>query len=143
MRRMSRRDWAIRTLQAELLSKAGDQVIAVLGLAYKQDTHSIKNSPSLALLGHLHQFRVRLFDPVVPASSAGHPRSFGAGSELEACEGADALSVMTPWKQFSGLDANRAAGCMRGRVVLDPYAVLDAKAWRTAGFNYHSLGVAA
>ena len=69
-----RRDWALRTLQAELLSKAKDPVIAVLGLAYKQDTHSIKNSPSLALLEHLKDCQVRVYDPVVPATVVSNPR---------------------------------------------------------------------
>jgi UDPglucose 6-dehydrogenase len=136
-----RRDWALRTLHRELLAKAGDPVIAVLGLAYKQDTHSTKNSPALALLAHLHPFAVRLYDPVVPAVAAAHPRSHAAHSELDACEGADALLVMTPWKQFSSLDAAEAARLMRGRIVLDPYAVLDAGAYRRAGFAYRTLGL--
>lgn len=135
-----RRHWALRTLQREVLAQADEPVLAVLGLAYKQDTHSTKNSPSLALLAHLHGFKVRLYDPVVPAEAAAHPRSHAARSELEACEGADALLVMTPWKQFSALDAGEVARRMRGRVVLDPYGVLDREACRGAGLAYHTLG---
>lgn len=138
-----RRDWALRALQAEVLSKVKDPVIAVLGLAYKQDTHSTKNSPSLALLAALHGCRVRLFDPVVPAAAAAHPQSYGARSELEACEGADALTVMTPWKQFASLDAGEVAARLRGRIVLDPYAVLDGQSFRKAGMRYLSLGAPA
>jgi len=135
-----RRDWALRRLHEHVLSKVADPALAVLGLAYKQDTHSTKNSPSLALLAHLHGFRVRLYDPVVPASEAGHPRAQGAKSELDACEGADALVVMTPWPQFSKISARDAAARLRGKLVLDPYAVLDAGAWRGAGLDYHRLG---
>jgi UDPglucose 6-dehydrogenase len=138
-----RRDWALRTLHGEVLSKAADPVLAVLGLAYKQDTHSTKNSPSLALISHLHPFRLRLYDPVVPAEEAHHPRAVGAKSELDACEGADALVVMTPWKQFSALPPKQAAERLRGKVVIDPYAVLDAAACRKAGLQYHTLGSAA
>jgi UDPglucose 6-dehydrogenase len=137
-----RRDWALRALHREVLSKVEDPVVAVLGLAYKQDTHSTKNSPSLALISHLHPFRVRLYDPVVPAAEAKHPRAHGASSELDACDGADALVVMTPWKQFAGLDAAKAAKGMRGRTVLDPYAVLDAAKVRAAGLDYRTLGKA-
>jgi UDPglucose 6-dehydrogenase len=122
-----RRDWALRTLHQEVLSKLEDPVIAVLGLAYKQDTHSTKNSPSIALLSSLKPFRVRLYDPMVPASEAPNPRSHAAKSELEACEGADVLVVMTP--------------C--GKIVLDPYAVLDAAGCRAAGLAYHTLGARA
>lgn len=138
-----RRDWALRTLYREVLSKAADPVIAVLGLAYKQDTHSIKNSPSIALLSSLLPFRVRLFDPVVPASAAPNPHRSGAASELEACDGADVLVIMTPWGQFRSLDPAAIATRLRGKIVLDPYVVLDRVACRAAGLEYHTLGVAA
>ena len=139
----NRRDWALRTLHREVLSMVDDPVITVLGLAYKQDTDSTKNSPSIALLEHLKPFRVRVFDPVVPASVAPNPRCHGAESEFEACEGADALAVMTPWSQFKNLDPHEVAKCMRDRVILDPYGVLNAEAYRDAGLSYHTLGVAA
>ena len=135
-----RRDWAFRTLERELLAKVADPVIAVLGLAYKQDTHSIKNSPSLALLEKLGQCRVRVFDPVVPAAVVSNPRCHGAGSELEACEGADALAIMTPWGQFAKLDPAAIAGKLRGKLLLDPYAVLGAGACTSAGLVYKTLG---
>lgn len=135
-----RRDWPLRVLQQELLPKVSDPVIAVLGLAYKQDTHSTKNSPSLALLDHLKACRVRVYDPVVPASAAAHPRCHGATSELEACLGADALVVMTPWPQFAKIALPEVAKQLRGKLVLDPYALLDAAACRAAGLVYMTLG---
>ena len=73
-------------------------------------------------------------------SETKHPRAQGTKSELEACEGADALVVMTPWAQFSKIDADTVAKRLRGKVVLDPYAVLDERAWRRAGLDYHRLG---
>jgi len=138
---LHRRDWALRLLHDEVLSKIDDPVIAVLGLAYKQDTHSTKNSPSIALLSALTSYRVRVFDPVVPGSVAPNPRCVGAKSELEACEGADALAVMTPWPQFARLDPRDIAGRLRGKVVFDPYGVLKGADCRAAGLAYHTLGV--
>ncbi|MDZ4799032.1 MAG: nucleotide sugar dehydrogenase [Bryobacteraceae bacterium] len=135
-----RRDWAIRTLQQELLAKVKDPVIAVLGLAYKQDTHSIKNSPSLALLEQLMSYQVRVYDPVVSASVAPNPRCHGATSGLDACLGADALAIMTPWAQFAKLVPSDIARQLRGKIVLDPYALLDATACRGAGLAYMTLG---
>jgi UDPglucose 6-dehydrogenase len=138
-----RRDWALRTLHREVLARLDEPVIAVLGLAYKQDTHSVKNSPSIALLSSLLPFRVRLFDPVVPASAAPNPHQHGATSELDACDGADVLVLMTPWGQFRQLDPAALAAKLRGKIVLDPYAILNAQACRTAGLGYHTLGSAA
>jgi UDPglucose 6-dehydrogenase len=136
-----RRDWTLQTLHGAVLSTVEDPVIAVLGLAYKQDTHSTKNSPSLALLANLVPFRVRVFDPVVSASAIPNSRCYAATSELDACEGADALAILTPWAQFGKLDPAQIARRLRGRLVLDPYAVLKAAACRAAGLEYRTLGV--
>jgi len=138
-----RRDWALRTLYREILSKVEDPVIAVLGLAYKQDTHSTKNSPSITLLEHLKPFRVRVFDPIVATSAAPNPRCYCAISELDACDGADALIVMTPWSQFGRIDPTDIAMRLRGKLVLDPYAVLGAVACQSAGLRYRTLGIQA
>ena len=135
-----RRDWALRILYREILSKIEDPVIAVLGLAYKQDTHSTKNSPSLALLEHIKQFRVRVFDPVVSADVVHNPRCHGAISELDACDGADVLVVMTPWSQFSKIEPIDIAKRLRGKVVLDPYNVLGMSGCHSAGLSYFTLG---
>ncbi len=136
-----RRDWALRTLHAEVLAGRKDPLIAVLGLAYKQDTASTKNSPSLALIAHLGPFALRLFDPLVPADVADHANAFAANSPLQACAGADAVVIMTPWGQFKELDAEIMAHAMAGRTVIDPYGVLDAGACNAAGLDYFTLGV--
>jgi UDPglucose 6-dehydrogenase len=136
-----RRDWPLRVLHAEILSKLDDPVVAVWGLAYKQDTHSIKNSPSIALLGNIGDRLVRVFDPVVPPSAAPNPRCYGATSELDACAGADVLVIMTPWAQFARVLPAAVAAALRGKTVLDPYRVLDAASCRAAGLRYLTLGV--
>ena len=69
-----RRDWAARTIKRVLLDKAPEATVAVWGLAYKENTNSVKNSPSLATLRQLPGTRLVLHDPVVPASAAGHAR---------------------------------------------------------------------
>lgn len=136
-----RRDWVLGLLYRDLLSTHAQPVIAVLGLAYKQDTHSVKNSPSIALLEHLKPFQVRVFDPVVPATAAGHPQCYGAATELEACKGADVVVIMTAWSQFGNIDPAQIAANLRGKLVIDPYAVLNGAACRNAGLRYRTLGV--
>lgn len=135
-----RRDWALRTLHAEVLAVKSDAVIGVLGLAYKEDTHSTKNSPSLALIRHLAPWQLRIHDPVVPAGAARHPRAIACGSALEAAAGVDALAIMTPWPQFRQLKAQELARALRGRTVVDPYRVLDGAAVAAAGLDYFTLG---
>jgi UDPglucose 6-dehydrogenase len=137
-----RRDWVLTQIHERVLARKSDPVVAVLGLAYKQDTSSTKNSPSLALLAALKPFAVRVFDPGVPPRPEFHPRLFGAASALEACAGADVLTIMTPWDEFRRLAPRQIAERLRGRMVIDPYAVLDAGDCRAAGLDYITLGAA-
>lgn len=137
-----RRDWPLRVLQQEVLSKLENATIAILGLAYKQDTHSTKNSPAVALLDQLQNYRVRVFDPLVRADVVAHPRLHAAESELETCEGADAVAIMTPWQQFAKLQPAEIARQMSGNLVVDPYGMLDSHACRKAGLRHVRLGAA-
>jgi UDPglucose 6-dehydrogenase len=133
-------DWATRVLHDEVLAHKADALIAILGLAYKENTHSTKNSPSLALISTLAPWRLKVYDPVVPTSAANHPRAQGAESALAAAEGVDALAIMTPWPAFRELRPADIARVMRGNTVLDPYRVLDGRAAAAAGLDYLTLG---
>lgn len=135
-----RKQWALRELHRTTLDRNSDALIGILGLAYKENTHSMKNSPSAALLAHLHPWRVRLYDPVVPATAAEHPRADGCGSGLEAATGVDALVLMTPWPEFRDLDPVEIAGAMRGRVLIDPYRLIAPEKAMAAGLEYLTLG---
>jgi UDPglucose 6-dehydrogenase len=136
-----RKDWTWRTLQSVVLAAKPDARIAVLGLAYKENTHSTKNSPSLALLAKLKGRVVAVHDPVVPASIV--PWASGAADPLAAAKGADALVIATPWPHYRKLKPARLKAAMAGRVILDPYRVLDGRACARAGFAYHTLGMPA
>jgi len=136
-----RRDWALQVLKQKLFPEIHEPIIAVLGLAYKQDTHSTKNSPSLALLANLKDYSVRVFDPVVSGTVVmNHSRCYAASSELDACVGADVLVIMTPWPQFAKLDMAEIKKRMRGDLVLDPYALITSEAYGMAKLRNVTLG---
>lgn len=135
-----RRDWAATTIRAALLESKPNATVAVWGLAYKENTHSVKNSPSVATLAQLPGVNFRLHDPLVPASAAGHATAVGALDPLAALAGADALMILTPWSQYREILPAAIASAMRGRIVLDPYAVLDLKAAAASGLDMYTLG---
>jgi UDPglucose 6-dehydrogenase len=137
-----RKNWVLETLHQEVLAKLPEATVGILGLAYKENTHSVKNSPSLDLIRNLAPWPIRVFDPVVPASAAPHPAATGVGSMLEAAEGVDALAIMTPWPVFKTISCDAITHAMRGKLVLDPYRVLDPKAARAAGLDHRTLGAA-
>jgi UDPglucose 6-dehydrogenase len=134
-----RKDWPWHVLCEGALKANSAAKIAVLGLAYKENTRSTKNSPSLALLAHLRGKAVTVHDPVVPASAA--PGAIGAADPLTAATGADVLVIATPWPQYRALKPADLARVMKGRTLLDPYRVLDGKACVAAGLTYHTLGM--
>ncbi len=134
-----RRDWALRLIHRGGLI-AGEATLALLGLAYKENTHSTKNSPSLALLMSLSTFAVSAYDPVVVPEPQWHPRLRRAADALDACAGADALIVMTPWPEFRTLKPADIAGRLKGKLVIDPFECLDHKTCRAVGLSHFALG---
>lgn len=135
-----RKQWAADTLRREVLAAHPDATIAVWGLAYKENTASVKNSPSLATIAALPDARLVLHDPVVPDSAVTHARATRAADPLAALDGADALMILTPWPQYRSIEAAAVAARMRGRIVLDPFAVIDPVAARRAGLQRLTLG---
>jgi UDPglucose 6-dehydrogenase len=136
-----RRDWAFRTITSALLARAPDARVAVWGLAYKENTHSIKNSPSLAMIAALPAAtQLTVHDPVVRANVIGRSNVDEASDPLSALEGAEALMIMTPWQAYRAVPPHEIASRMRGRIVVDPYRVLDPAAAKAAGLDYHTLG---
>jgi len=135
-----RRDWVLRMLHARVLAMTEEPQLAILGLAYKENTQSTKNSPALSLLQALSPFKVVVYDPVVTPQSAWHPHLTSAANAIDACDGADALAIMTPWPQFKSLQPSQIARRLRGKLVIDPFRCLEPAACAAAGLEHHVLG---
>jgi UDPglucose 6-dehydrogenase len=135
-----RRDWAARTIREVLLKKHPKAVIAVWGLAYKENTHSTKNSPSLATIAQMPEATLQLHDPVVSATAVYYPKAKGAAEPLDAARNADALMILTPWPQYRIVDPAAVASVMRGKIVIDPHGVMDARKANAAGLSVYTLG---
>ena len=61
-------------------------------------------------------------------------------SVVEACERADAVLVLTEWREFVDLDPHDLAGTVRGKVVVDGRNCLDVDRWTAAGWRLYCLG---
>jgi UDPglucose 6-dehydrogenase len=121
-----------------VLDKVASPRLGILGLAYKQDTHSTKNSPALALIEQLDGIALTVHDPVVPSSVV--PAATGAATPEAVADGADAVLLMTPWPAYRQIDPRELARRMRGRTIVDPYRLLDAQAAVAAGLSIYSIG---
>lgn len=135
-----RKDWPLRCFGELVGDRMKNARVALWGLAYKENTHSTKNSPALAFLTGLGTSVVQAYDPLVAADPRFHAGIVQAKDPLDACRGADALAVLTPWPQFRSVSVKDVAAAMKGRVLLDPYRMLDPGACRAAGLQQAILG---
>jgi UDPglucose 6-dehydrogenase len=135
-----RRGWAARTIRRALLDKKPNAKIGVWGLAYKENTHSVKNSPSLATITQLVGAKIRAHDPWVPQAAVADLPIERTEDPLSAARGADALMILTPWPEYRRIAPEQIAAALDGRIVIDPYSVLDLKATQAAGLMHYTLG---
>lgn len=137
-----RSDWALRTLAANLGKTAQTPVVAVWGLAYKQNTKSVKNSPSMALVETLKSFAIQAFDPQVVLEAGRLAHVSQKSTAMAACEQADALIIMTPWPEFSKVSLAEVAKKLKSPLVIDPFGCVSADECRRLGLQHHRIGVA-
>ncbi|WP_330115388.1 UDP-glucose/GDP-mannose dehydrogenase family protein [Pseudomonas sp. JS3066] len=125
------------------------RVVALWGLAFKPGTDDLREAPSLVLLDALLQSgaRVQAHDPVANAGvAARYPKAVESGqlrlldSPYSAAEGADALVLVTEWKQFRQPNFERIRGLMRMPVIFDGRNLYEPAQLVEAGFLYRGIG---
>jgi UDPglucose 6-dehydrogenase len=140
----AQRQLAIQKLQEKLYILKG-RTIALLGLAFKPETDDLRDAPSLQIAERLLQVgaRVKAYDPIaIEACRENHPalRIQYCESAEEAVEDADALVLVTEWKQFASLDLPALAKRMKRAVLVDGRNLFDPESARQAGFEYCGIG---
>lgn len=117
------------------------KTIAAWGLTFKAHTDDLRDSPSIAILTLLHKMgaTIRAYDASARAVEQ-YPWIERCSSALEACEGADALAVLTEWPEFAQVDPAAVASTLRSASVVDGRNVLNIAAWKSAGFEYRGVG---
>jgi UDPglucose 6-dehydrogenase len=115
----------------------------VLGAAFKPDSDDIRDSPALNVAAQLQLQGavVRVTDPAaVDNSRRLWPQLDYAATAEEAAERADAVLVLTEWKEYRELDPVSFGRVVRQKRVLDGRNALDREAWTAAGWAYRALG---
>lgn len=138
----------VRKMLAAMFNTVAEKEIAILGFAFKSDTGDTRESPAISVCTLLlnEWANLRVYDPKAMenakrdlADAKGRVRF--CSSEYEAAEGADALVLLTDWKQFRELDYQKIYALMRQPAFLfDGRNVLDHKALHELGFNVYPIG---
>ncbi|MDL9948865.1 UDP-glucose/GDP-mannose dehydrogenase family protein [Gordonia sp. ABSL11-1] len=113
--------------------------ICILGAAFKPESDDVRDSPALNVAGQiqLQGASVTVYDPKATANSKRlFPTLDYAESVVEACSKADAVLVLTEWREFVEIDPIELKKHVRHANVLDGRMCLDSGFWIASGWNY-------
>ena len=127
----------------ELLGGLDGRLIGVWGLAFKEGTDDLRDSPAVAVIEMLVErgASVRAHDPAALANAATHLKGIALCDDPYAvAEGADAVALCTPWPEYAAIDFTRLKQAMRGDLLLDGRNMLEPAAVEAAGLRYEGIG---
>ena len=122
------------------------RTLGLWGLAFKPDTDDMRDASSRALMERLWAAgaRVRAYDPVAAQEAR---RLYGDRPDLvlvrtayEVAEGADALAIVTEWKEFRSPDFERLRGLLKSPVIFDGRNLYEPHIVERFGLAYYAVG---
>jgi UDPglucose 6-dehydrogenase len=139
----SRVERFVRKMEA-VLEGLADKTIGVLGLSFKPDTDDLREARSLELIRYLldAHAHVRVYDPVAMPRVRpilGDTVVYGRNA-YEAAEGADALAIVTEWREFRQIDLERVRTLMRQPYIFDGRNIYNPERMARLGFHYYGVG---
>lgn len=120
-----------------------DKTVALWGLSFKPETDDLREAPSVVTLDLLAEAgcKVRVYDPVAMNATKLRWKDVYCGiDKYDAVKGADALLLLTEWRQFRIPAWDRVKELMRTPVVIDGRNIYDHDELRAQGFTYYCIG---
>ncbi len=136
----------VEKIVGRLGEKLDGRTFAIWGLAFKPNTDDMREAPSRAVIDALTRRGARIvaYDPVaMPEAQRVFGKQAGvtyARSPMEALAGADALVVITEWKEFRSPDFDAIRRTLREPLVFDGRNLYDPELVRAAGLEYFAIG---
>jgi UDPglucose 6-dehydrogenase len=120
------------------------RTVALWGLAFKPETDDVREAPSMVIIERLLKAgcRVKVYDPVAMASSRevlGDRVEYGC-DKYDAAQGADALMIVTEWKEFRMPSYSVLRSIMREPTIFDGRNIYDSEEAAEQGFTYYKIG---
>lgn len=125
------------------------KTLGILGLAFKPDTDDLREARSLDIIRHLLSkgARVKAYDPVALANAreilskeATEEKIVFCESAFDAAQGADALVIVTEWREFKNLNLERIKNSMKTPIIFDGRNIYPPQRLEALGFKYFSIG---
>ncbi len=121
-----------------------DKTIAIWGLSFKPDTDDIREAPALTLIEDLlaEGAAIRAYDPVATLNALKH-----FGNRIEFCKDeydtaidADAIVLITEWKQFRHIDFSKIIPHLKQKVFFDGRNQYQLSEMQSLGIHYFGIG---
>ena len=122
------------------------RTFALWGLAFKPNTDDMREAPSRVIVEELTRrgAAVRAYDPVAMEEAArvmqGIPGLHFAASQADALTGADALVLVTEWKEFRNPDFDAIKSALKQPLIFDGRNIFDPVLMRLHGIDYSGIG---
>ena len=100
-----------------------NQIIGILGLAYKDKTNSIKNSPSIELIKKIKKNKILAYDPSVNIKKINQNYN-QVNNFKEVMKNSDILILMTNWENVKQIQKYTQNINLRRKIILDPHGLL-------------------
>lgn len=122
---------------------------AVWGLSFKPETDDTREASSITIIGELSELgaRIKAYDPkAMETARTFYFRDFKnieyVNSKYDALNGADALLLITEWKEFRSPDFDEMAKRLGNKIIFDGRNQYNKEKMHELGFEYHQIGVA-
>ena len=136
----------VEKIVARLGEDLSGRTFAIWGLAFKPDTDDMRDAPSRVIIEALSRrgARIRAYDPVAMEEAArvmqGMPGLSFTAHQAQALDGADALVVVTEWKEFRNPDFDAIRAALKQPLIFDGRNIYDPALMRNMGVEYHGIG---
>jgi UDPglucose 6-dehydrogenase len=121
------------------------KTIAIWGLSFKPETDDMREAPSLYILNALAKegCKIKAYDPIAMEETKRRLPNLDiqyCKNEYEVVENADALLLLTEWKEFRLPNWEKVKKVMNKLILLDGRNIYDSKELRELGFYYEGIG---
>jgi UDPglucose 6-dehydrogenase len=122
------------------------RTFAIWGLSFKPNTDDMREAPSRVIIDELTRrgASVRAYDPVAMEEAgrvmADLPRVQFVRTQADALQGADALVLVTEWKEFRNPDFDGIKAALKAPLIFDGRNIYDPQLMKLQGIEYHGIG---
>ena len=134
----------VEKIKSEFGNNLNGKHLALWGLSFKPDTDDMREAPSIIIAKELIALgaTVSAYDPVAGAEAKKHLGNSISYSDnsYSALKGADALLLLTEWKEFRFPEWNRIKDLLKTPIIFDGRNIYNSSELRADGFVYHGIG---